>query len=221
MIEVSGLSKVYHVGAESIEAVREATFRVPDGEFSTIAGHSGSGKSTLLSIVGGLTRPSGGSVRLDGEDLWAMDDRKRSRLRNQKIGFMFQFASLIPTLTSLGNVVLPRMFGPAGVGGAEYQTARDLLELVGLADKQGAYPNELSGGQQRRVAIARALMNNPKFLLADEPTGDLDEETEAQVLRLLIETVRSRQATLLMVTHSSTIPRMADRMLNMKDGVLL
>jgi putative ABC transport system ATP-binding protein/lipoprotein-releasing system ATP-binding protein len=220
MIEVNGISKVYHVGTESITAVNEVTFQVPHGEFVAIMGHSGSGKSTLLSMIGGLTRPTGGSVHLDGEDLWAADDRVRSRVRNQKIGFIFQFASLIPTLTSLDNVVLPSMFDPRGASRKQYETARGLLELIGLEDKLHAYPNELSGGQQRRVAIARALMNEPEILLADEPTGDLDEETEAEVLRLLMKTVREQHTTLLMVTHSTDIPSLADCVLHMKHGVL-
>jgi putative ABC transport system ATP-binding protein/lipoprotein-releasing system ATP-binding protein len=221
MIEVNGISKVYHVGTESFTAVSEATFQVPDGEFVAIVGHSGSGKSTLLSMIGGLTRPTSGSVHVDGEDLWAEDDRVRSWVRNQKIGFIFQFASLIPTLTSLDNVALPRMFDPRHrVSRQQYETARGLLELIGLADKLHAYPNALSGGQQRRVAIARALINSPGILLADEPTGDLDEETEAEVLRLLMRTVREQHTTLLMVTHSGDIPSLANRVLQMKGGVL-
>lgn len=221
MIEAVNLSKTYQVGSLTIDAVKDVTLHVAGGEFVAIVGHSGSGKSTLLSMIGGLTRPSAGKILLDGEDIWAMDDTTRSHIRNKKIGFIFQFASLIPTLTSLGNVVLPKLFDPKGIRAADYERAAALLDQVGLSDKKDAYPGELSGGQQRRVAIARALMAEPAILLADEPTGDLDEETEAEIMDLLIRWIRMRGATMLMVTHEPDISAMADRTLRMKQGVLL
>lgn len=221
MIEVDDIYKTYQIGNETIEAVKGVSLSAKPGELIAVMGHSGSGKSTLLSMIGGLTRPTKGTVRLDGEDIWALDDKARSRVRNQKIGFMFQFASLIPTLNSLDNVVLPGMFRPHGISADDYQRALELLELVGLPDKVASYPNELSGGQQRRVAIARSLMNTPPVLLADEPTGDLDEDTEAEVLRLLVDVVRRRGTVLIMVTHNPGIPPLADRVLRMKNGVLL
>jgi ABC-type lipoprotein export system ATPase subunit len=220
MIEVYDICKTYQVGNETIEAVKGVSLSAEPGELIAVMGHSGCGKSTLLSMIGGLTRPTKGTVRLAGEDIWALDDKARSRVRNQKIGFMFQFASLIPTLNSLDNVVLPGMFRPHGISADDYQRALDLLELVGLPDKVASYPNELSGGQQRRVAIARSLMNAPPVLLADEPTGDLDEDTEAEVLRLLVDVVHSRGTVLIMVTHNPGIPALADRVLRMKNGVL-
>ena len=220
MFEVKELQKIYHIGTESIEALKGISFTANAGEFVAIIGHSGSGKSTLLSVMGGLSRPTQGIVLMDQENIWATNDNRRAQIRNSKVGFIFQFASLIPTLTSLGNVLLPRLFDSAGLQAADEEQAKELLQLVGLSDKIYAYPNELSGGQQRRVAIARALINNPKIILADEPTGDLDEETEAEVMKLLLEKTRTLNAALIMVTHNPNISQRADRVLQMKKGLL-
>ena len=171
MFTVKELQKVYHFGTESIEALKDVSFSVKRGEFVAIIGHSGSGKSTLLSVMGGLTRPTSGMVLIENEDLWSKNDSGRARIRNSKVGFIFQFASLIPTLNCLGNVMLPCLFNPRGLQWANQEQAQQLLQLVGLADKIYAYPHQLSGGQQRRVAIARALINNPILILADEPTS--------------------------------------------------
>lgn len=220
MIELKDLWRVYEVGDQVIEAVRGVSLGVAAGEFVSIVGHSGSGKSTLLSMIGGLAKPSRGVVMIDEEDIWARDDAFRSEIRNSGIGFIFQFASLIPTLTAIENVQLPLMFGSANGRADPNGEARELLGLVGLSDKLQAYPNELSGGQQRRVAIARALYNKPKLILADEPTGDLDEETEAEVMDLLLRTTRRNRAAFLLVTHNRGIAESADRMLKMKNGCL-
>ena len=220
MFAVRELQKIYHFGTESIEALKDVSFSVKRGEFVAIIGHSGSGKSTLLSVMGGLTRPTNGMVLIEDEDLWSKNDSGRARIRNSKVGFIFQFASLIPTLNCLGNVMLPCLFNPRGVQWADQDKAQKLLQLVGLADKIYAYPNELSGGQQRRVAIARALINNPILILADEPTGDLDEETEAEVMKLLLTNIRQHHAALIMVTHNLHLTKSADRVLQMKKGRL-
>jgi putative ABC transport system ATP-binding protein/lipoprotein-releasing system ATP-binding protein len=220
MFTIKELQKIYHFGTESIEALQNVNFSVKRGEFVAIIGHSGSGKSTLLSVMGGLMRPTGGVVLIEDEDLWSKTDRGRAQIRNTKVGFIFQFASLIPTLTCLGNVMLPCLFNPKGLQWANQEKAQQLLQQVGLADKLHAYPNELSGGQQRRVAIARALINNPVLILADEPTGDLDEETEAEIMKLLLTNIRQHQATLIMVTHNLDIAQRADRILQMKKGRL-
>ena len=220
MFTVKELKKIYHFGTESIEALQNINFSVKRGEFVAIIGHSGSGKSTLLSVMGGLTRPTAGVVLIEDEDLWSKNDCGRARIRNNKVGFIFQFASLIPTLDCLGNVMLPCLFNPKGLQWANQEKAQQLLQIVGLADKIHAYPNELSGGQQRRVAIARALINNPILILADEPTGDLDEETEAEVMKLLLTNIREHQATLIMVTHNLHLAQRADRVLQMKKGKL-
>ena len=219
-IELNDLWRIYQVGNQSIEAVRGVSLRVDSGEFVSIVGHSGSGKSTLLSMIGGMAKPSRGSVVIDGVDLWSRDDDYRCAVRNKTIGFVFQFASLIPTLTAIDNVVLPYMFNGAGVKSSDYQHAQQLLERVGLAEKVDAFPNELSGGQQRRVAIARALVNRPAIILADEPTGDLDEQTEVEVMDALLKSAREYRAAFLMVTHSRAIAQSADRMLHLRNGGL-
>jgi ABC-type lipoprotein export system ATPase subunit len=220
MVELKQLSRSYRIGDQTIEAVRDANLSIGAGEFVAIIGHSGSGKSTLLSMIGGLARPSEGSVVIDGEDIWSRDDAFRAEFRNRRIGFVFQFASLIPTLNALENVALPRMFGANGRDPAAQSDAAALLHQVGLDERIYSYPNELSGGQQRRVAIARALINRPRLLLADEPTGDLDEETEAEVMELLRRSCHEMNAAFLMVTHSRQLAAGADRTVRMKDGVL-
>ena len=222
MIQLKDVWRVYMVGDHAIEAVRGVSLAIESGEFVAIVGHSGSGKSTLLSLMGGLARPMRGAVLFDSANLWALSDDERSEIRNKKIGFVFQFASLIPTLDALDNVVLPYMFSPWERRKTDiYEEARELLVMVGLEDKLHAYPNELSGGQQRRVAIARALINHPAVILADEPTGDLDEETEADVIKLLLEARRRYGSALVLVTHNRNLAHTADRLLHMKNGSLI
>lgn len=219
-IACEGLSKSYRIGEDTIVAVAGASLTVGRGEFVAIIGHSGSGKSTLLSMIGGMTRPSAGVVTVEGEDVWGGDDGARAERRNRTFGFVFQFASLIPTLTAIDNVVLPRLFGADGVRADAYARAEALLERVGLADRMDNFPGELSGGQQRRVAIARALINNPTVILADEPTGDLDEDSEREVMALLTESCRELKAGLLLVTHDREIAARAARVHTMKNGGL-
>ena len=222
MIQLKDVWRVYMVGDHAIEAVRGVSLAIASGEFVAIVGHSGSGKSSLLSLMGGLARPMRGAVLFDSANLWALSDDERSEIRNKKIGFVFQFASLIPTLDALDNVVLPYMFSPWERRKTDiYEEARELLVMVGLEDKLHAYPNELSGGQQRRVAIARALINHPAVILADEPTGDLDEETEADVIKLLLEARRRYGSALVLVTHNRNLAHTADRLLHMKNGSLI
>jgi putative ABC transport system ATP-binding protein/lipoprotein-releasing system ATP-binding protein len=216
MIEIRQLSKTYTVLGAPVHAVRTLDLTVPDGQFVSIVGHSGSGKSTLLSLVGGLARPDTGSVTVDGTDIWSYDDRTRSRLRNEKFGFIYQFASLMPTLTAAENVLLPTVFGTA----RPRADAVRLLERVGLGDKADRYPSQLSGGEQQRVAIARAFVNAPRIVLADEPTGELDEETESAIMTFLQQTNSAEGVTVLMVTHSSELAVRAARRLRMKDGFL-
>jgi putative ABC transport system ATP-binding protein/lipoprotein-releasing system ATP-binding protein len=220
MIECKDIWKYYQIGDVVTEAVRDISLKVAIGEFLAILGHSGSGKSTLLSMIGGLTRPSRGQVAVNGEDIWQWNDNERATFRNRTIGFVFQFASLIPTLTVLDNIALPSLFG-GGMTKATRLRARDLAGLVGLSDKIDAYPSEISGGQQRRVAISRAFLNEPKIVLADEPTGDLDEATEAEVMDLFAGMCREHKTTILMVTHNRDLVKSADRTLVMKDGGIL
>ncbi len=220
MVELRELCRTYQIGDQVIEAVRDVSLAVEGGEFVSIIGHSGSGKSTLLSMIGGLARPTSGKVLIEGEDIWARDDAFRSDFRNARIGFIFQFASLIPTLNAIENVALPRSFGGRRRRTVDEEEAIMLLEKVGLGERLFSYPNELSGGQQRRVAIARALINRPALLLADEPTGDLDEETEAEVMELLLSSCREFKAAFLMVTHNRAISEGASKVVRLKSGEL-
>ena len=216
MIELKSLAKTYTVSKVPVHAVQTLDLTIPDGQFVSIVGHSGSGKSTLLSMMGGLARPDTGSVTIDGVDIWGFDDRSRSRLRNDKFGFIYQFASLMPTLTAAENVLLPTVFGTV----RPLAEAARLLERVGLGDKTNRYPSQLSGGEQQRVAIARAFINGPRIILADEPTGELDEETESSIMDLLQEINRDGAVTIVMVTHSSELAVRAQRRLRMKHGAV-
>ena len=214
MIELKSLAKAYMVSRIPVLAVQTLDLTIPDGQFVSIVGHSGSGKSTLLSMMGGLARPDTGSVTVDGVDIWGVDDRSRSRLRNEKVGFIYQFASLLPTLTAAENVLLPTVFGRV----RPRAEAVSLLERVGLGDKADRYPSQLSGGEQQRVAIARAFINEPRIVLADEPTGELDEETESAIMDFLLQISRGAGATIVMVTHSTELAVRAQRRLRMKHG---
>lgn len=220
IIETQDLTKIFRQGDQEIEAVKNVNLQIPKGEFVSIVGHSGSGKTTLLSLLGGLTKPTYGRVIIDGVDIWQLNDKELSLLRNQKIGFMFQFASLIPTLNVIDNLVLPTTFSGKRASDETYRKARELLELVGMEDKIYAYPNQLSGGQQRRVAITRAFMNDPDIILADEPTGDLDEDTEAEVMELFLRMNREKGVTFVMVTHSKELAKKASLRFKMKAGRL-
>ena len=215
IVATSKLVKSYFDGDVSISAVESVDFKIGRGEFVTILGHSGSGKTTLLSMIGGLTKANSGEVRLDDTDLSSLDDNQLATLRNSKVGFIFQFASLIPTLTSVENVLFPLVFSDKN--DSKRERAEDLLRLVGLEDKFHAYPSQLSGGQQRRVAIARAFIMDPKIILADEPTGDLDVDTEAEVMKLFRD-MHQGGMTFAMVTHEREITRFADRVVEMKKG---
>lgn len=203
LIQCSDLVKKYRIEEREFQAVDEVSFDVAAGEFITILGHSGSGKTTLLSLIGGLARPDQGQVLIDSVNCWEQDEAALAVLRNHTIGFIFQFGSLIPTLTVIENILLPLSFGGRSQRSAE-QVSRAwlLLEQVGLAGKENSFPSQLSGGQQRRVAIARAFINDPRIILADEPTGDLDEETESEILKLF-RSYNERGTTFLVVTHNS------------------
>jgi ABC-type lipoprotein export system ATPase subunit len=216
MIELKGLSKTYTVSGSLIKAVLPLDLTIQQGEFVSIVGHSGSGKSTFLGLVGGIMRPDTGTVNIDGKNVWAYSDRDLSKLRNEEFGFVYQFASLIPTLTAIENVLLPTVFGKE----KKAAEAVKLLQLVGLGDKADRYPSELSGGEQQRVAIARAFINDPAIILADEPTGDLDEETEAEIMAFFETINKEKNVTMIMVTHSSEIALRAAKRFRMKQGAL-
>jgi putative ABC transport system ATP-binding protein/lipoprotein-releasing system ATP-binding protein len=216
MIELKDLSKTYRVSDRIVNAVLPTTLSIEQGDFVSIVGHSGSGKSTLLSLIGGIAKPDKGAVVIDGTNIREYDDRKLSKLRNDKFGFVYQFASLIPTLTAKENVLLPTVFG---VQKSDADAVR-LLHQVGLGDKIDRYPSELSGGEQQRVAIARAFINSPQVILADEPTGDLDEETEAEIMAFFEKVKKEKKVTMIMVTHSSELALRAASRFRMKQGLL-
>jgi ABC-type lipoprotein export system ATPase subunit len=217
MIKAKGLSKHYQDGDRLVKAVDQVDLAIASGDFLSIVGHSGSGKTTLLSLLGGLTRPTSGTAEVDGVDLWSISDDELARLRNRRISFIYQFASLIPTLTALENVMLPAVFAtpPRDVR----DKALELLSAVGLGEKIRAYPARLSGGEQRRVAIARSFINDPSIVLADEPTGDLDQETEADVFDFFMEFNR-KQVAFVLVTHSLELAAKAATRLQMDHGRL-
>ncbi len=222
MITVQNVSKTYTVRKQlAVPAVRNVSLEVEKGEFVVITGRSGSGKTTLLNLVAGLTRPTSGKVLLDDIEVWSLPDKEQSLLRNQRIGFVFQFASLLPTLTSVENVMLPTMFGEKQSSDYVYERASYLLEQVGLADKLHSYPRQLSGGQQQRVVIARALMNEPQLLVADEPTSDLDEMTEREIMAQFRDIHAETGVTVLLVTHSAELGRYGTRSIQMANGEIV
>jgi ABC-type lipoprotein export system ATPase subunit len=219
-LELINLTKVYKAGDAAIPGLDAVSLAIDQGDFLSIIGHSGSGKTTLISIIGGILRPTSGRVLYKGEDICAMNDAQLSEYRNTKIGFMFQFASLLPILTARENVLLSSLFSPKR-STDENERAEHYLELVGIGDKINAYPGQLSGGQQRRVAIARALMNNPELILADEPTGDLDEETERDIMDLFKKINEDKKVSLILITHNVNLARGAGKMMRMSQSRLL
>jgi putative ABC transport system ATP-binding protein len=219
MYELAGVSKVYRAGARTVEAVASVDLTVDDGEWIAIRGRTGHGKSTLLNLLGGLDRPTSGMVRLDGSDLGRLDDGELTRVRATAIGFIFQTFNLVPTLSAAENVEAALI--PLRVAGAaRRRRVAAALDSVGLADRAGHLPSELSGGQQQRVAIARALIKEPKVLLADEPTGNLDEETRDEIIALMEKLWRERGLTLVLVSHDAAIARRAQRTAVMSRGHL-
>ncbi len=221
VIEARKLSKEFKLGGERVEALRGASFAIQRGEMVSVIGPSGSGKSTLLGLIGGLDTPTSGTVLLDGVDISCMNERQLTRVRNEKIGFVFQFFNLIPTLTALENVTLPIQFATRRLGGDPYKRARAVLELMGLNDRLNHLPHQLSGGQQQRVAIARALANNPPLLLADEPTGNLNTEAGELVMQSLWQAHHDFGTTVIIVTHNPVLARQTSRVLHLVDGLIM
>jgi ABC-type lipoprotein export system ATPase subunit len=219
MIALVQVSKTYAPNKKTlVPAVREVTLKVEPGEFVVVTGRSGSGKTTLLNLVADLTRPTSGQILINGADLWSLSDPQQALLRNRTMGFVFQFPSLMPSLTAIENVMLPRMFGDSGKRSTARARATQLLEEVGLAHKQHSLPRHLSGGEQQRVVIARSLMNQPEMLLADEPTSDLDELTEQEIMTLFHDVHARTGVTVLLVTHASELERYGTRGVKMVGG---
>ena len=220
MISLIDVTKQYNLDNNTVVTpVRDANLDVERGELIMVVGRSGSGKTTLLSLVAGLTRPDTGKILIEGVNLQDMNDRQLSLLRNQKIGFVFQSPGLLPSLNVRENVLLPTVFGNSGEKNKD-RRAEQLLETVGLLKRMSAYPKQLSAGEQKRVMVARSLMNQPEILLADEPTGDLDEHTEKDIMNLL-EKTNTSGVTVLMATHSVELVSYASRVFRMDNGKLL
>lgn len=217
ILKVEHLSKTYGTGEAKVEALKDACFSLQKGEFAAVVGESGSGKSTLLNCVGGLDTPTAGKVLLDGQDLFAMKENKRTVFRRQNIGFIFQSFQLIPELNVEQNIIFPILL--------DYQKpdkrrVDEILEVLGLSDRRHHLPGQLSGGQQQRVAIGRALIMRPMLVLADEPTGNLDSKNSQDVMDLLMKASRYYQQTILMITHNENLTANVDRVLKVRDGEL-
>jgi putative ABC transport system ATP-binding protein len=218
ILQASGITKTIDSGTHRVEILRGIDLEVPAGQFVAIMGASGSGKSTLLGLLAGLDAPTTGRIVIDGVDITGLNEDRLALVRGRKIGFVFQSYQLIPTLSAEENVLLPHELTGGDVS-AGLKRARELLKSVGLEDRMDHYPVQLSGGEQQRVAIARALINHPKVILADEPTGNLDETNEAVVLKLLHE-LNEAGHTILVVTHSQAIGNLADRRVELEHGRL-
>ncbi|MGD8398996.1 MAG: ABC transporter ATP-binding protein [Anaerolineae bacterium] len=217
MIELESVTRTYKMGSEEIHALDGVDLVIGDGEFVAVVGPSGSGKSTLLHVVGGLDTPTSGRVVVDGQDLGVASDRELARFRNRRIGFVFQTFNLQPTYTAVENVALPLVFARVPPREREVR-ARQALGTVGLAERFKHHPAELSGGERQRVAIARALVTDPAYILADEPTGNLDTATSEEVVGLLGTLHRERGLTVLMVTHDREMAALAGRQIALRDG---
>jgi len=219
VIRTRGLTKDLPLGSYTVHALRGVDMDIYAGEMVGIVGPSGSGKSTLLGLIGGLDTPTRGSIEIDGVDITRMNEDQLTEVRNEKIGFIFQFFNLIPTLTALENVALPIQFAQKPRFKPE-KRAKELLKALGMGDRMHHRPSELSGGQQQRVAIARALANNPPLLLADEPTGNLDSESGAMVMEALEQIRAEVGTTVVIVTHDPNLAGHADRVLTLVDGAI-
>jgi len=221
VIKLDAIHKVYHTGEVDVHAVRGVSLDILPGEFVAIMGSSGSGKSTLMNMIGCLDRPTGGNYLLDGIDVSTLDRDERAKIRNDKIGFVFQGFNLLSRTTALENVEMPMLYNHRRVSSAEQkERAQKSLELVGLADRADHKPNQLSGGQQQRVAIARALVNQPSLLLADEPTGNLDSQTSIEIMGVF-QKLNETGITIVMVTHELDIARYTKRTVILRDGKIL
>lgn len=219
MIEMKNVSKIYNMGKEKVIALDDVSLKINKGEFVAIVGPSGSGKSTLMHIVGGLDSPTNGHISIEGNDISKLKDKKLSKYRNEKIGFVFQAFNLENSQTALENVMMPLIF--AGVSKKERkERAKKALEIVGLSNLEKHKPNEMSGGQRQRVSIARALVNNPQIVFADEPTGNLDSKSGESIMSLFHE-INDNGFTVIMVTHNPEEANRAKRVIEIKDGRII
>ncbi len=217
IIETYELCKSYRMGCNEIEVLKDINMKINKGEFVSIMGSSGSGKSTLLYLLGGLDKPSSGSIKINGKGLSTMDDKKLSTMRRREVGFVFQFYNLIPNLNVEDNIMLPALLDGKKVEDL-CSRLEEILDIVGLKDRRGHTPRELSGGQQQRVAIARALINEPNIIFADEPIGNLDSKTGIEIMELFKRINQYNGKTIIQVTHSNEAAKYGERTILMKDG---
>jgi lipoprotein-releasing system ATP-binding protein len=222
ILEAFDIHKIYNHSATKLEVLKGIDFQVRKGEVVAVVGPSGAGKSTLLHTLGGLDSPDTGTVLVEGQDIYMLNDDQRAKLRNQKIGFVFQFYHLLPEFTALENVLLP-MAIRADSGNLKRFQAKGiaLLRKMGLSERKDHKPNQLSGGEQQRVAIARAIINNPDIIFCDEPTGNLDSQSSSEIIKLLMALNREEERTLVIVTHDEEIAKLAGRIIRIKDGKLI
>lgn len=217
MIELKNLTKIYSEGNSSNTVMKDLNYNFVKGKIYVMFGRSGSGKSTLLNLISGIDVPTSGSIIINNQDICGMNELNRTLFRRNNIGFIFQFFNLIPTLTVLENLLLPlELVGK--VGKNEINKAKELLDSVGLIHKENTFPDRLSGGEQQRIAIARSLIHEPKIILADEPTGNLDYETGMQIINLLDKLIRQQNKMMIMATHSREVMGLADKIISLKDG---
>lgn len=218
VLEVKELTKIYGKENTEIKALDHISFQVNKGEFVAIVGASGSGKSTLMNLIGGIDHPTSGSVTIDGKDIYQLNESERAIFRRRNIGMVYQFYNLIPTLSVSENIMLPRLLDNRE---PDSQKLNDIVDLIGLSDRITHLPSELSGGQQQRVSVGRALINDPAFILADEPTGNLDSKSSGEIMDLLKYANKQSNQTLLIITHDEKIALQADRILTISDGRIL
>lgn len=222
MLEARNIRKVYSQLSKPLEVLKGIDLTIKSGEVAAIIGPSGAGKSTLLHILGGLDVPTEGTVHLEEENIYKISDKNRAKLRNKQIGFVFQFYHLLPEFTALENVILPALIKANKKNVKLFQDKGiEFLEKVGLTDRKDHKPYQLSGGEQQRVAIARALINDPKIILCDEPTGNLDSQNGKEIIHLLMDLNKKNQQTLVIITHDESIAKMSHRIISMKDGRLI
>jgi len=217
LIRTDGLTKTYTLGEVTVNALQGVTLTIDRGSFVAVMGASGSGKSTLMNLLGCLDRPTAGRYWLDGVPVEGLDRDQLAEIRNQKIGFVFQNFNLLPRMSAMENVQLPLLYTSSDIRDAD-QRAKRVLALVGLAGREHSLPTQLSGGQQQRIAIARALINDPQILLADEPTGQLDSHTSAEIMNIFQELNRTHGITIVVVTHANEVARFANRVITFRDG---
>lgn len=221
ILKLENVEKKYSGSVEELHIINNLSFSVEEGEFISILGRSGSGKSTLLNIMGLLDRVDGGKIFIGGQEVDKLSEEERDKIKNQMIGFVFQFHYLLPEFTALENVMLPALLNNFDKKLEIEKRAKELLEKVGLGERENHKPSQLSGGEKQRVAIARALINSPKILLADEATGNLDEETSEMIFKILKDINKNEKQTIIVVTHSKDLAEISDKQLYLKKGVLV